>query len=223
MLRTRSRTRSPRSAPRLRAWAWSAIPNLQTRLLAVLRDDIARLDRLITDIAEASRLDAELSRTRFELVDLGRDHRVAGRRARGARSQRQRPDRLRSTSYRPHGDGAGRRIAAGPRVREFDRQRDLLLAGRAAWSRWRRRATATRWSRASMTRGRACPPMRDRRSSGAFTPIARATSRSVATPAWGLRSPRRSWKVTTARSTCATATTAAPGARFIIRLPVANL
>jgi two-component system sensor histidine kinase ChvG len=46
-------------------------PALRRRLLDVLRDDVARLDRLVVDIAEASRLDAELSRARFEPVDLG--------------------------------------------------------------------------------------------------------------------------------------------------------
>jgi two-component system sensor histidine kinase ChvG len=47
-------------------------PRLRRQLLDVLRHDVARLDRLIVDIAEASRLDAELSRARFEPVDLGR-------------------------------------------------------------------------------------------------------------------------------------------------------
>ena len=46
-------------------------PALQDRLLAVLRDDVARLDRLIVDIAEASRVDAELSRAKFEPIDVG--------------------------------------------------------------------------------------------------------------------------------------------------------
>jgi two-component system sensor histidine kinase ChvG len=46
-------------------------PALQAQLLAVIHDDVTRLDRLITDISEATRLDAELSRTRFELIDLG--------------------------------------------------------------------------------------------------------------------------------------------------------
>jgi len=46
-------------------------PELQQRLLAIVRDDVHRLDRLITDIAEASRLDAQLSRAKFEAVDLG--------------------------------------------------------------------------------------------------------------------------------------------------------
>jgi two-component system sensor histidine kinase ChvG len=41
-------------------------------LLDVIRDDVRRLDRLIVDIAEMSRLDAELSRARFEPVDLGK-------------------------------------------------------------------------------------------------------------------------------------------------------
>jgi two-component system sensor histidine kinase ChvG len=44
-------------------------PDLRARLMAVVLDDVARIDRLITDISDASRLDAELSRTRFESVD----------------------------------------------------------------------------------------------------------------------------------------------------------
>ncbi len=46
-------------------------PALQDQLLAVVRDDVCRLDRLIVDIADASRVDAELSRAKFEPVDLG--------------------------------------------------------------------------------------------------------------------------------------------------------
>jgi two-component system, OmpR family, sensor histidine kinase ChvG len=46
-------------------------PALRRQLLDVVRHDVARLDRLIVDIAEVSRLDAELSRARFEPVDLG--------------------------------------------------------------------------------------------------------------------------------------------------------
>jgi len=46
-------------------------PRLRTQLLDVVRQDVGRLDRLIVDIAEVSRLDAELSRARFERVDLG--------------------------------------------------------------------------------------------------------------------------------------------------------
>jgi two-component system sensor histidine kinase ChvG len=45
-------------------------PALQAQLLAVVRDDVLRLDRLISDISEASRLDAQLSRAKFDPVDL---------------------------------------------------------------------------------------------------------------------------------------------------------
>ena len=46
-------------------------PALQVRLLAIVRDDVLRLDRLISDISEASRLDAQLSRAKFEPIDIG--------------------------------------------------------------------------------------------------------------------------------------------------------
>ena len=42
------------------------------RLLAVIKHDVRRLDRLITDISDASRLDAELAREAVEPVDLAR-------------------------------------------------------------------------------------------------------------------------------------------------------
>jgi two-component system sensor histidine kinase ChvG len=47
-------------------------PALRRQLLDVVRHDVVRLDRLIVDIAEVSRLDAELTRARFEAVDLGK-------------------------------------------------------------------------------------------------------------------------------------------------------
>ncbi|MDQ8755020.1 ATP-binding protein [Sphingosinicella sp. LHD-64] len=47
-------------------------PGLRRQLLDVVRHDVVRLDRLVVDIAESARLDAELSRARFEPVDLGR-------------------------------------------------------------------------------------------------------------------------------------------------------
>jgi two-component system sensor histidine kinase ChvG len=45
-------------------------PVKQQRLLAIVLDDIERLSRLITDISDASRLDAELSRDTMEPIDL---------------------------------------------------------------------------------------------------------------------------------------------------------
>src|SRR5687767_6208839 len=47
-------------------------PKLQKQLIEVVRQDVGRLDRLINDVSEAARTDAELARARFEPVDLGR-------------------------------------------------------------------------------------------------------------------------------------------------------
>ncbi len=44
----------------------------RSRLLAVIEHDVRRLDRLISDISDASRLDAELQRQDMTLVDLRR-------------------------------------------------------------------------------------------------------------------------------------------------------
>jgi two-component system sensor histidine kinase ChvG len=45
-------------------------PRHQERLLAIIADDVRRLDRLLTDISNASRLDSELSRAEAVPVDL---------------------------------------------------------------------------------------------------------------------------------------------------------
>ena len=42
----------------------------QRRLLAIISEDVIRLDRLISDISDASRVDAELSRTAAERLDV---------------------------------------------------------------------------------------------------------------------------------------------------------
>jgi two-component system sensor histidine kinase ChvG len=47
-------------------------PAARDRLMAILNNDIKRLDRLVTDISNASRLDAELSREDLRSMDLGR-------------------------------------------------------------------------------------------------------------------------------------------------------
>jgi two-component system sensor histidine kinase ChvG len=47
-------------------------PALRRQLLDVVRQDVHRLDRLIGDIGEAARTDAELARAAFEPVDLGK-------------------------------------------------------------------------------------------------------------------------------------------------------
>jgi two-component system sensor histidine kinase ChvG len=47
-------------------------PEQQKKLMSIILDDVQRLDRLISDISDASRLDAELSRALTETVDVGR-------------------------------------------------------------------------------------------------------------------------------------------------------
>jgi len=47
-------------------------PARASRLLDIINQDVARLDRLITDISDSSRLDSELSRSRQEIVDMAR-------------------------------------------------------------------------------------------------------------------------------------------------------
>jgi two-component system sensor histidine kinase ChvG len=47
-------------------------PDSQKRLLAVIQHDVKRLDRLISDISDASRLDAELQRGEMTPVDIAK-------------------------------------------------------------------------------------------------------------------------------------------------------
>ena len=46
-------------------------PEQQRKLMAIIEEDVVRLDRLISDISDASRLDAEMSRAEPALVDIG--------------------------------------------------------------------------------------------------------------------------------------------------------
>lgn len=46
-------------------------PKLQKQLMEVAKADVQRMDRLISDISEASRVDAQLAKAKFELIDLG--------------------------------------------------------------------------------------------------------------------------------------------------------
>lgn len=58
---------------------------LRGQLIEVAAHDVQRIDRLVSDISEASRIDAEISRAKFEAVDLGRmvGHLIAAREERG--------------------------------------------------------------------------------------------------------------------------------------------
>lgn len=47
-------------------------PDRQKKLLSIVQDDVIRLDRLISDISDASRIDAEMSRAESETVPIAR-------------------------------------------------------------------------------------------------------------------------------------------------------
>jgi len=51
--------------------ALAKTPEQRQRLLDVIQKDVSRMDRLVTDISNASRLDADLVRERMETFDLG--------------------------------------------------------------------------------------------------------------------------------------------------------
>lgn len=60
-------------------------PELRDQLQKIIAEDVRRLDRLITDISDLSRIDAKLARARFEPVDMGRviENLLSARKARG--------------------------------------------------------------------------------------------------------------------------------------------
>ena len=203
-------------------------PESRQRLLAVIQHDVKRLDRLISDISDASRLDAELQRDEMAPVDLAKllEHRGDGaERDRADRHRRRladlrgrRPARLR---------GARTRFPSRPGGRQSDRQRALVRAGRQ--HRARHLPAAARRGRDRRRRRRAGHPRRtpSTRFSSASTPTGR-TRASARTPGSGCRSPSRSSRRIAAgcgRRTAlgvAGADGEAPkvlGARFVVRLP----
>lgn len=46
-------------------------PDLRAQLMKVAHADVQRMDRLISDISDASRIDAQLAKAKFEEIDLG--------------------------------------------------------------------------------------------------------------------------------------------------------
>jgi two-component system sensor histidine kinase ChvG len=69
-------------------------PALRSQLAAIAAHDVQRIDRLITEIADASRIDAELSRSTFASLDLARvAEAVVGARARSIGARPDRPER----------------------------------------------------------------------------------------------------------------------------------
>lgn len=101
-------------------------PDLRGRLLDIVADDVRRLDRLVTDISDLSRVDAHLAKTRFEAIDLG--DLVAGLlQARGGRS---RDGKVRVVFARPQ---TGSSVLKGD-ARQITRVIDNLLDNAVSFS-----------------------------------------------------------------------------------------
>ena len=81
-------------------------PALRRQLADIAAHDVRRLDRLVTEIADASRIDAELSRATFEPVDLAAlaDAIVTARAARNANAREARRGALPCTVRTHHAD-----------------------------------------------------------------------------------------------------------------------
>ena len=64
-------------------------PQLRVKLSDIASSDVRRLDRLISDISEASRVDSQLSHAKFERIDLAAmiDQLLAARRERSSQSE----------------------------------------------------------------------------------------------------------------------------------------
>ena len=153
----------------------AARPNLEPerrdKLMAIVVDDINRLNRLITDISDASRLDAELMRGEVKKVDLNAllgdmvNHYAAT-----AVAERRRRGRV-SAGRQPAVPGARPRRPLRPGVPQRHRQCACRSArpARRSWSSSAARRAAGRSPSPSTTRGRAFPRTISNRSSSAST------------------------------------------------------
>jgi two-component system sensor histidine kinase ChvG len=188
--------------------------------MAIVVQDIERLNRLISDISDASRLDAELMRGEVKTVDLRTllsdmvQHYAIGRR-------RRRPGSRSSCGCRPT-HPIERSGHDGRYGQVFRNVIDNALSFSPSGSRivvelTRERATG----RSSVTiddEGPGIPRTTSNRSSSASTPSGRP-SISASIPASACRSAARSWRPTAARSAPPTARPRRQllGARFTVR------
>ncbi|WP_338468500.1 ATP-binding protein [Novosphingobium sp. ZN18A2] len=101
-------------------------PDLRRQLVGIAAHDVQRIDRLITEIADASRIDAELSRATFEPVDLA----ALAARLVGARSARGLSDDAPQIRFRR---GPGAAIVAGDAAR-LERVLENLLDNAVSFS-----------------------------------------------------------------------------------------
>ena len=167
--------------------------NSRSRLLAVIEHDVKRLDRLISDISDASRLDAELQR---QDMTLGRsapavDRADVGRERNQARQQRRGRSPLRGSRPHRHLLGAGSRFAARTGDLQPAVQRAILFRARRQGAHRLSPRETPKSKSWSMTTGRAFARTRWSGFSSASTPTGR-TRALGRIPDSDFRSPNRS-------------------------------
>ena len=104
-------------------------PQLRRELAAIAAHDVRRIDRLVTEIADVSRIDAEFEPHRVRAGRHAAARACAGGRARRPRGQRREPHRDLARGRRGH-DRRRRSRAARTRVAQPARQRGVVLAAR---------------------------------------------------------------------------------------------
>ena len=198
-------------------------PAQQRRLLAIIAEDVVRLDRLISDISDASRVDAELSRTATEEMDVVPILATLAEIHDATRAEKRSGDASRGAAGSV--EGAGGRGAAGSGAAEPDRQRAQLLAAGRRRSGVRAGEAGPMVEIAIEDDGPGIPASKLEHVFERFyteRPAGRASSGS--TPGWDCRSAGRSWRRSRAglaRKTGKTTAAGWSGARFTVRLPKA--
>ena len=101
-------------------------PANQRRLMAIILDDVERLDRLITDISDASRLDAELGRLEVGPIDIAAMLEALAEIHEATRTDGAPQPRARDRRTRPRADRARDRDAAVAGFPQHDHQRRVV-------------------------------------------------------------------------------------------------
>jgi two-component system sensor histidine kinase ChvG len=198
--------------------------NSRGRLLEVIQHDVKRLDRLISDISDASRLDAEMQRNDAHPVNLVELLTMVT----GVANERHDDGVKVALTFEGGGrrlHGARARFPARAGHRQPDRQCALVLAAGAHGAR-HLPAIEDRSGNRCRRRRTGVPAKRSRRFSSASTPTGRIRT-SARIPASVSRSPSTSSRPMAAASGWRTApacrsrgrTARVLGARFIVRLP----
>jgi two-component system sensor histidine kinase ChvG len=163
-------------------------PERQAKLLAIILDDVHRLDRLISDISDASRLDAEMSRLERSPVSISG---MLATLADMESATRHDGDPMLDLALPDAADGDGL-VVWGKETRLVQVFRNLIANAVSFSPPDGRIRIAARADGAEVMTGRACRRASSPRSSTGSTASARRARNSGPIPGWACRSPSRS-------------------------------